>query len=160
MLTSTCRPSLLSCCPSNICWLGFQVPLLQVVLSGVFSPHPVRLQAALPGTAVYEHYPEVKTVQVQWVRTERWLFKEDNRYIDGVENRRDGGPLLLLWIIPLNVLSGKWKMIERLFIHYKTDYTTVISEPRALGEMPAVWAVMQRLVLFLHVIHQWTWPKR
>lgn len=55
----------LSHCPSNTCQLGFQVPLLQVILSRVFPPHPVCLQAALPGAAVHEHYPQVEAVQIQ-----------------------------------------------------------------------------------------------
>lgn len=68
------RPSLPGRRPPNTCPLGFQVPLLQVVVSRVFPPHPVRLQAALPGTAVHEHHPQVEAVQVQRVREVRWLF--------------------------------------------------------------------------------------
>lgn len=59
--------------PSNTCRLGFQVPLLQVLLPRVLPPHPLRLQAALPGAAVHEHHPPAEAVQVQWVRPEAAL---------------------------------------------------------------------------------------
>lgn len=61
----------LCCHPSDQCCLGFQVPLLQVIVPCVLPPHPICLQAALPGVAVHEHYPQVETGQVQRVRMSR-----------------------------------------------------------------------------------------
>lgn len=55
-------------CPSDACWLGFQVPLLQIFVPRVLPPHPVCLQAALPGVTVHEHHPQAETGQVQRVR--------------------------------------------------------------------------------------------
>lgn len=42
-----------------------QVPLLQVLMPCVLSPHSLRLQAALPGAAVHEHRAASETGSVQ-----------------------------------------------------------------------------------------------
>lgn len=41
-------------------------------------------------------------------------------------------------------------------MHWNTDQTTSIREPQALGEMPAVWTVIQSLIHILNLIHKWT----
>ena len=67
----------------------FQVPLLQVVLPRILPAHPVRLQAALPGTAVHEHHPQTETVQIQWVRMADGYFKRTVDMSNAVESGRD-----------------------------------------------------------------------
>lgn len=48
-----------------------QVSLLQVVVPRLLPPYTLRLQTALPGTAVHEHHPPTQTVALQRV-SGRW----------------------------------------------------------------------------------------